>query len=214
MDAARLSELLENVRSGKLSVIQAMARLRQLPFEDLVFAKVDHHRDVRQGCPEVILGQGKEAKQIAAIVRVMQRNGSNVLVTRLEADKMARVKKFARGLKYHAAHQHRLRCQLSWRCGAARDAQLMRGGRDGGKHRQWLWRRVCGEPNKPVIRAACGNGTSPAIDPLAKVFKGALVSARHGHRVVTPTRRTHLPISEVARACGKLFVSIVTIRRY
>jgi NCAIR mutase (PurE)-related protein len=103
MDAARLSELLENVRSGKLSVIQAMARLRQLPFEDLVFAKVDHHRDVRQGCPEVILGQGKEAKQIAAIVRVMQRNGSNVLVTRLEADKMARVKKFARGLKYHAA---------------------------------------------------------------------------------------------------------------
>jgi NCAIR mutase (PurE)-related protein len=67
MDPARLSELLENVRSGRLSIIKAMARLRQLPFEDLGFAKVDHHRGVRQGFPEVVLGEGKEPKQIAAL---------------------------------------------------------------------------------------------------------------------------------------------------
>ena len=103
MDAARLTQLLEKVGNGTLSVGQAMAHLRHLPFEDLGFAKIDHHRAVRQGFPEVILGQGKDPKQIAAIVRAMQRNHSNVLVTRLDAAKMARMKKSVRGLKYHGA---------------------------------------------------------------------------------------------------------------
>jgi len=103
MDALRLTELLEKVRNGKLTVNQAVARLRHLPFEDLGFAKVDHHRAVRQGFPEVILGQGKEPKQIAAIVRAMQRNRCNILVTRVSAEKMARMKNSVRGLKYHAA---------------------------------------------------------------------------------------------------------------
>ncbi|MDH3443709.1 MAG: nickel pincer cofactor biosynthesis protein LarB [Deltaproteobacteria bacterium] len=103
MDTAHLTELLENVRSGKFSIPRALARLRHLPFEDLGFAKIDHHRAVRQGFPEVVMGQGKEPKQIAAIVRSMQRSQSNILVTRLSADHMARVKKTVRGLKYHAA---------------------------------------------------------------------------------------------------------------
>jgi len=102
MDALRLTELLEKVRNGKLLVPQAVARLRHLPFEDLGFAKVDHHRAVRQGFPEVILGEGKEPKQIAAVVRAMQRKRCNILVTRLSADKMARLKNSVRGLKYHA----------------------------------------------------------------------------------------------------------------
>jgi hypothetical protein len=103
MDAARLTELFEDVRSRKLSVAKAVARLRHLPFEDLGFAKIDHHRAVRQGFPEVILGQGKEPEQISAILRAMQRNRSNILVTRVAADKIARIKKSVRGLKYHAA---------------------------------------------------------------------------------------------------------------
>lgn len=103
MDAARLTGLFHDVRSRKLSVSQAVARLRHLPFEDLGFAKIDHHRAVRQGFPEVILGQGKEPAQIAAILRAMQRNRSNILVTRVAADKIARIKKSVRGLKYHAA---------------------------------------------------------------------------------------------------------------
>jgi NCAIR mutase (PurE)-related protein len=101
MDTARLAELLENVRSGKASISQALARLRHLPFEDLGFAKIDHHRALRQGFPEVVLGQGKDPKHLASIVRAMQRNRNNILVTRLDAEKMARMKKSVRGLKYH-----------------------------------------------------------------------------------------------------------------
>jgi NCAIR mutase (PurE)-related protein len=103
MDSERIVELLTKVRRGKVSVSQAVARLRYLPFEDLGFAKVDHHRTLRQGFPEVIMGQGKQPKEIAAIVRALRRRRANVLVTRLSAEKMAMVKKLVSGLKYHAA---------------------------------------------------------------------------------------------------------------
>jgi len=73
VDSERLIELLEKVRRGHLSVSQAVTRLRHLPFEDLGFAKVDHHRALPQGFPEVIMGQGKEPKEIAAIVRALRR---------------------------------------------------------------------------------------------------------------------------------------------
>jgi len=91
------------VRQGKVSVAQACYRLRYLPFEDLGFAKVDHHRALRRGFPEVILGEGKEPKEIAAIVSALRRQKTNVLVTRLSAEKMVLVKKLTSGLKYHAA---------------------------------------------------------------------------------------------------------------
>ncbi|HVR16450.1 MAG TPA: 1-(5-phosphoribosyl)-5-amino-4-imidazole-carboxylate carboxylase, partial [Candidatus Limnocylindrales bacterium] len=71
MDSERLVELLEQVRQQQVSVTQAVLRLRHLPYEDLGFAKIDHHRALRQGFPEVIMGQGKQAKEIAAIVRAM-----------------------------------------------------------------------------------------------------------------------------------------------
>ena len=103
MDSERIVELLAEVRRGKVSVTQAVARLRHLPFEDLGFAKVDHHRALRQGFPEVIMGQGKQPKEIAGIVRALRRRRANVLVTRLSAEKMAMVKKLVSGLKYHAA---------------------------------------------------------------------------------------------------------------
>ena len=102
MDSEGVVELLTEVRRGKVTVSQALARLRHLPFEDLGFAKVDHHRALRQGFPEVIMGQGKEPKEIAAIVRALRRRKANVLVTRLSAEKMALVKKLVSGLKYHA----------------------------------------------------------------------------------------------------------------
>jgi pyridinium-3,5-biscarboxylic acid mononucleotide synthase len=102
MDPDRVVELLMQVRQGKVSVGQAVARLRHLPFEDLGFAKIDHHRALRRGFPEVILGEGKEPHEIAAIVRALRRRKTNVLVTRLSAQKMALVKKLISGLKYHA----------------------------------------------------------------------------------------------------------------
>jgi pyridinium-3,5-biscarboxylic acid mononucleotide synthase len=103
MEAEDIEVLLEGVRQRKLSVAQAMTRLRYLPFEDLGFAKVDHHRALRQGFPEVIMGQDKEPRQIAAIIRATRRQKANLLVTRLSAERMARLTKLLSGLEYHAA---------------------------------------------------------------------------------------------------------------
>ena len=103
MDSERLIKLLDQVRRNRLSVAQAMSRLRHLPFEDLGFAKIDHHRALRQGFPEVVMGLGKEAKDIAAIVRAMRRRKGNILVTRLDAQKMVRLRQLRTGLTFHAA---------------------------------------------------------------------------------------------------------------
>jgi NCAIR mutase (PurE)-related protein len=101
MDRDALAELLEGVRSGKLSVNEALQRLRHLPYEDLGFARVDHHRALRQGFPEVILGEGKDPASIAAIARSIHRIGANVLITRLSPEKMAAVKKLVKSIRYH-----------------------------------------------------------------------------------------------------------------
>ncbi len=95
MDLPRLRELLAAVASGTSDVESAVAQLRDLPFADLGFAMVDHHRALRQGVPEVIFGQGKTAEQIIAIARELARGGQNVLVTRLDA---AKAEVVARGL--------------------------------------------------------------------------------------------------------------------
>ncbi len=89
MDEARLTELLLRVQSGGTQVNEAVTELRQLPFADLGFAVVDHHRALRQGVPEVILGEGKTAEQIVAIAQELARTGQNVLVTRIDEDKAA-----------------------------------------------------------------------------------------------------------------------------
>ena len=103
MDSERLVELLEQVRQQQVSVTQAVLRLRHLPYEDLGFAKIDHHRALRQGFPEVIMGQGKQAKEIAAIVRAMRRRNANILVTRVDAMQMAQLKRLRTGLKFHSS---------------------------------------------------------------------------------------------------------------
>ena len=103
MDAERLVKLLEQVQRQEVTVRQAVARLQHLPFEDLGFAKIDHHRALRQGFPEVILGQGKEPKDIARIVRAMRRQESNILITRLTAEKIAQLKGLRTGLNFHPA---------------------------------------------------------------------------------------------------------------
>ena len=103
MDSERLVELLEKVRNQKISIPRAVAQLRHLPYEDLGFAKIDHHRAIRQGFPEVVLGQGKSPEDIAAIVRAMRRHKNNILITRLNPEKMRTIKKWVRGLEYHPA---------------------------------------------------------------------------------------------------------------
>src|SRR5919107_6415826 len=102
MDSERLVQLLEEVRQQKISTSQAVAQLRHMPYEDLGFAKIDHHRAIRQGFPEVVLGQGKDPKEIAAIIRALRRHKSNILVTRVSPEKMTSLKRAVAGLKYHA----------------------------------------------------------------------------------------------------------------
>ncbi len=102
MNAEDLEKLLEQVQRRHITISQALQRLRDLPFEDLGYAKIDHHRALRQGFPEVVMGQGKQAKDIAAIVRVMQRRKSNVLITRLDDRKMEQLKRYRLSLKLHS----------------------------------------------------------------------------------------------------------------
>ena len=84
--------LLTQVRAGAVDVDAAIDRLKHLPFEDLGFAKVDHHRALRQGIPEVVFGQGKTAEQVLAIVSSLVKRSGNVLVTRASAEMADRVK--------------------------------------------------------------------------------------------------------------------------
>ncbi len=82
MDPLVIESLLIEVREGQTDVAQALERLRHLPFEDLGFAKLDHHRALRTGMPEVIFAQGKTSAQVATIFARMARAGGNVLATR------------------------------------------------------------------------------------------------------------------------------------
>src|SRR5712691_6220312 len=88
MEERDIRRLLEIVRAGRLSIDRALERLRHLPFEDLGFAKIDHHRSLRQGFAEVIYGRGKSPQQVAGIIRGLLRpkgSAHNILVTRADA---------------------------------------------------------------------------------------------------------------------------------
>lgn len=86
MTEQSLRELLDSVRAGRQSIDEAISRLRHLPFEDLGFAKIDHHRSIRCGCPEVIFCGGKTPEQVATIFSKCAESGVNVLATRASVD--------------------------------------------------------------------------------------------------------------------------------
>jgi len=100
MDSTALRKLFDQVRAGKLSPDEAVARMRHMPFEDLGFAKVDHHRRLRAGLPEVIFSRGKTPRQVAEIFKRLAKHGGNVLATRAEADHFRAVKKQVRKAEY------------------------------------------------------------------------------------------------------------------
>jgi pyridinium-3,5-biscarboxylic acid mononucleotide synthase len=108
MNQSELLKILESVKAGGLTPDKAIERLKHLPFEDLGFAKVDHHRALRQGFAEVVLGKGKTAQQVAEIVRAMlgkKDSRHNILVTRADKKIFAAVKRAAgkdgRNAKFH-----------------------------------------------------------------------------------------------------------------
>ena len=92
MTPERLRDLLARVSSGEVTADDALQQLKRLPFEDLGFAKVDHHRSLRTGVPEVIFGEGKTAEQIIDITRSLTDGAHNVLVTRLDPAKAERLR--------------------------------------------------------------------------------------------------------------------------
>jgi NCAIR mutase (PurE)-related protein len=87
MDAEKLKKLLEQVSSGQLSIDVAEKELRNLPFSDLGYARVDHHRELRMGMPEVVFGEGKSAAQLIGIARALLDRGQDLLVTRVDEAK-------------------------------------------------------------------------------------------------------------------------------
>src|SRR4026208_2130063 len=106
MTPSELQSLIEAVARGEIDAAAAQAKLldvlRARPFEDLVFARVDHHRAIRQGFPEVVLGLGKTPAQIASIASEIVRRGSTLLVPRTTAEAFAAVREQVHNAEYHA----------------------------------------------------------------------------------------------------------------
>lgn len=103
MDRPSLSKLLSQVRAGRISVQDAVERLKDLPFEDAVFAHIDHHRSIRHGMPEVIYCEGKTTAQITGIIRRMLAHATDILATRASESVYRAVRKLDRRAVYHPA---------------------------------------------------------------------------------------------------------------
>ena len=100
-DNAGIRPLLERVRDGELTIENALGKLRDLPFQDLGYARIDHHRPLRTGSPEVVLGMGKTPGQITGIVKALRGKGHPVLVTKAGPDAYAAVLEAAPEAQYH-----------------------------------------------------------------------------------------------------------------
>src|SRR5579864_8500638 len=100
LNADSIRKLFEQVRNGRLAPDEAVARLRHLPFEDIGFAKVDHHRALRVGMPEVIFGERKTPSQMAQIFARLAKHGGNILATRANEKQFAAVRKRIRRVEY------------------------------------------------------------------------------------------------------------------
>ena len=104
MDERDIQRLLVGVQRGRMSVAQTVQRLRVLPFEDLGFAKIDHHRGLRQGFAEVVFGRGKSSQQVSAIVRGMlhARAAHNILITRADRQIYQAVHRLSCKARFHS----------------------------------------------------------------------------------------------------------------
>jgi pyridinium-3,5-biscarboxylic acid mononucleotide synthase len=110
MDPQRLRDLLERVARKETTPEQAIGALASLPFEDLGFAKIDHHRQLRTGAPEIVFGEGKTAEQIARIVDSIRAAGQTGIVTRVDAVKAeAAIELMGPTVAPHARHDTKAR---------------------------------------------------------------------------------------------------------
>jgi NCAIR mutase (PurE)-related protein len=101
MNSDAIKKLFDQVKRGKVSPDEAVQQLRHLPFEDLGFANVDHHRMLRVGMPEVIFGPGKTPQHLAEIFARLGKHGPNVLATRVTPEQVRAVKRKFRKAEFH-----------------------------------------------------------------------------------------------------------------
>lgn len=98
---SQLEDILKKVHSGKLSPKQALQLLKDYPYQNLDFAKIDHHRELRRGYPEIIYGQGKTEEQITKISQEIFNKGCNLLITKLESSIYEKLKDKFPALEYN-----------------------------------------------------------------------------------------------------------------
>ena len=101
METDKITQLLTRFKDGEVGMDQALETLKQLPFEDMGFAKVDHHRALRTGYPEVVFCQGKTHEQVEKIYQALEKHNGNILMTRAEADLFERLHKIDDRLIYN-----------------------------------------------------------------------------------------------------------------
>jgi len=104
MNSSDITKILESVRSGKTTVQAALGRLKYLPFEDMAYAHIDHHRGLRHGMPEVIYCEGKTVEQITGITKRMLKAGSDILATRARTPSTGRSRSLTSG-RYTTRHR-------------------------------------------------------------------------------------------------------------
>lgn len=100
MDSLTITKLLESVRAGDLLIEEALSQLKKLPFEDLGYAMIDHHRALRNGFPEVVWSEGKELEQIVGILECLNDGHQTVLATRVSPDKAEKLLSVFKNGKY------------------------------------------------------------------------------------------------------------------
>ena len=103
MNKSNLTKLLQSLRAGKTDVEAVLNRLKHLPFEDVSYAHIDHHRHLRHGMPEVIYCEGKTLDQVVGITKRMLKAGSDVLATRASESLYKAIRKLDRRAVYHQA---------------------------------------------------------------------------------------------------------------
>jgi len=103
MNSSDITKLLESVHTGKTGVREALERLKHLPFEDVAYAHIDHHRSLRHGMPEVIYCEGKTIEQITGIAKRLLKAGSDILATRASDAAYKAMKKLDKRAAYHKA---------------------------------------------------------------------------------------------------------------
>lgn len=170
MNPAALEKLLREVRAGKLTPAKALDALRLLPFEDLGYARIDHHRALRTGAAEVVFGEGKSPAEVEGIVASLRRAGARVLVTRLGEDGAAAVRARFPEARYDARAR----------------VLTMGGGPGGGRRRGRIVIAAAGTADLPVAEEAAVTASFLAPNRVERVYDVGVAGL---HRLLANARK-------------------------